>query len=104
MSGQAGVVVGFLDEVLGRRALVVEPARLAEIVGGHALAVDDLRRWILVLEEIPVARRSSSSIEFAIGAWRLLPAIVWEVDRRRALSSVAALDPALRFGLELDRD
>jgi hypothetical protein len=25
MSGQAGVVVGFLDEVLGRRALVVEP-------------------------------------------------------------------------------
>jgi hypothetical protein len=24
MSGQAGVVVGFLDEVLGRRALVVE--------------------------------------------------------------------------------
>jgi hypothetical protein len=25
MSGQAGVVVGFLDEVLGRRALVIEP-------------------------------------------------------------------------------
>ena len=53
MSGQAGVVVGFLDEVLGRHALIVEPdGQIQRVIHvGHEDPVDIPRRieeWVLL--------------------------------------------------------